>query len=49
MPDLLAGHIYEVLREHGLENEPLGIDLTDMETLDSLQRARHPDRRRRSR
>src|SRR3954466_16370359 len=38
VPDLLAGHIYEVLREHGLESEPLGIDLTDMETLFSLQR-----------
>jgi Xaa-Pro aminopeptidase len=38
VPDLLAGHIYEVLREHGLESEPLGIDLTDMETLYSLQR-----------
>ncbi len=35
---MLAGHILEVLREHGLENEPLGIDLTDMETLYSLQR-----------
>jgi Xaa-Pro aminopeptidase len=38
VPDVLAGHIVEVLREHGLENEPLGIDLTDMETLYSLQR-----------
>jgi Xaa-Pro dipeptidase len=38
VPDVLAGHIYEVLREHGLQGEPLGIDLTDMETLYSLQR-----------
>jgi Xaa-Pro dipeptidase len=30
VPDLLAGHLYEELREHGLEGEPLGIDLTDM-------------------
>ena len=39
-------HIFEVLREHGLESEPLGIDLTDMETLASLHRRRDPDRRR---
>jgi len=38
VPDMLAGHIHEVLREHGLESEPLGIDLTDMETLYSLGR-----------
>ncbi|HET8673645.1 MAG TPA: Xaa-Pro peptidase family protein [Thermoleophilaceae bacterium] len=38
VPDLLAGHIFEELREHGLEREPLGIDLTDMETLASLHR-----------
>lgn len=38
VPDLLAGHIFEELRELGLEGEPLGIDLTDMETLASLQR-----------
>jgi len=38
VPDLLAGHIHEELREHGLEQEPLGIDLTDMETLSSLHR-----------
>ena len=41
-PDLLAGHIYEVLREQGLEREPLGIDLTDMETLASLHRRQIP-------
>ena len=38
VPDLLAGHIYDALAERGLEKEPLGIDLTDMETLYSLQR-----------
>src|SRR6201996_6732471 len=42
VPDVLAGHIYEVLREHGLEREPLGIDLTDMETLASLHRRQIP-------
>ncbi len=42
VPDLLAGHIHEVLREHGLEREPLGIDLTDMETLASLHRRQIP-------
>src|SRR5919201_4938470 len=42
VPDLLAGHILEVLREHGLEKEPLGIDLTDMETLASLHRVGIP-------
>ncbi|MGH2875063.1 MAG: aminopeptidase P family N-terminal domain-containing protein, partial [Solirubrobacteraceae bacterium] len=36
VPDLLAGHIHQELREHGLEREPLGIDMTDMETLASL-------------
>jgi Xaa-Pro aminopeptidase len=38
VPDMLADHIYKQLREHGLEREPLGIDLTDMETLASLHR-----------
>ena len=38
VPDLLAGHVYEALRELGLEGERLGIDLTDMETLASLGR-----------
>jgi Xaa-Pro aminopeptidase len=42
VPDLLAGHIYEELREQGLEREPLGIDLTDMETLASLHRRNIP-------
>ncbi|MBX5441416.1 MAG: aminopeptidase P family protein [Solirubrobacteraceae bacterium] len=38
VPDLLAGHVHEALRELGLEQEPLGLDLTDMETLASLHR-----------
>jgi Xaa-Pro aminopeptidase len=38
VPDLLAGHVYEALRELGLESEQLGIDLTDMATLQSLHR-----------
>jgi Xaa-Pro aminopeptidase len=38
IPDALAGKIYAELSERGLENETLGIDLTDMETLFSLQR-----------
>jgi Xaa-Pro aminopeptidase len=42
VPDLLAGHVFEVLRELGLEREPLGLDLTDMETLASLQRLNIP-------
>jgi Xaa-Pro aminopeptidase len=42
VPDLLAGHVYEALRELGLESEPLGIDLTDMETLASLHRRSIP-------
>lgn len=40
VPDLLAGHIYDVLDDHGLLDEPVGIDLTDMETLASLGRRR---------
>jgi Xaa-Pro aminopeptidase len=38
VPDALAAHIHEELRRHGLQGEPLGIDLTDMETLASLHR-----------
>jgi Xaa-Pro aminopeptidase len=38
VPDLLAGHVFEALRELGLQGEPLGLDLTDMETLASLHR-----------
>ncbi|HVO55321.1 MAG TPA: M24 family metallopeptidase, partial [Solirubrobacterales bacterium] len=38
VPDALAAHILEELRANGLEREPVGIDLTDMETLASLHR-----------
>lgn len=38
VPDLLAGHIYDVLDDHGLLDKPVGLDLTDMETLASLHR-----------
>src|SRR5690242_10803753 len=38
VPDTLAGRIHHELRERGLASDPLGIDLTDMETLASLQR-----------
>jgi Xaa-Pro aminopeptidase len=38
MPDALASRIHRQLADRGLEGEPLGIDLTDMETLYSLQR-----------
>ena len=33
VPDALAERIHRELRERGLHGEPLGIDLTDMETL----------------
>jgi Xaa-Pro aminopeptidase len=38
VPDALAGHVAGALHELGLGGEPLGLDLTDMETLASLQR-----------
>jgi Xaa-Pro aminopeptidase len=38
MPDALALQIHRQLADRGFESEPLGIDLTDMETLYSLQR-----------
>jgi Xaa-Pro aminopeptidase len=38
VPDILAGHIYDALDDQGLADQPLGIDLTDMETLASLGR-----------
>ena len=38
VPDRQAANIVQVLRERGLENEPLGIDVTDMGTLEALQR-----------
>jgi Xaa-Pro aminopeptidase len=38
VPDILAGRIHRELAERGIAGEPLGIDLTDMETLYSLHR-----------
>ena len=38
VPDALAARIHHELAERGLAGDPLGIDLTDMETLYSLQR-----------
>jgi Xaa-Pro aminopeptidase len=38
VPDALAARIHLELADRGLADEPLGIDLTDMETLYSLQR-----------
>jgi Xaa-Pro aminopeptidase len=38
VPDALAGRIRRELVERGLAGEPLGLDLTDMETLYSLHR-----------
>jgi Xaa-Pro dipeptidase len=39
VPDSLAGKIAHELREHGLEGEPVGIDMTDMVALNALNRA----------
>src|ERR1700728_485140 len=38
VPDALAAHIHQALHELGLAGEPLGIDLTDIETLRSVER-----------
>src|SRR3954471_1919260 len=38
VPDILAGRIHRELAERGLAGDPLGIVLTDMETLYSLHR-----------
>lgn len=38
VPDALAARIHRELADRGLADEPLGIDLTDMETLYSLHR-----------
>lgn len=40
VPDVLSSRIHRELAERGLADEPLGIDLTDMETLYSLHRQR---------
>jgi Xaa-Pro aminopeptidase len=37
VPALMAGHVYETLRERGLETEPVGIDISDMPTMVALQ------------
>jgi Xaa-Pro aminopeptidase len=39
IPDLLGRRIAGELRERGLEDEPVGIDVTDMVALNALQRA----------
>jgi Xaa-Pro aminopeptidase len=39
VPEALAGRISSELSERGLHEEPLGIDMTDMVTLEALQRA----------
>ena len=39
VPDLMVSHVVDELREHGLLGEPLGIDMSDMVTLDALHRA----------
>jgi Xaa-Pro aminopeptidase len=39
VPDTLAGKIAHELRERGLEDEPVGIDMTDMVALEALRRA----------
>jgi Xaa-Pro aminopeptidase len=38
VPDALAAHIHEALREQGLEGEQVGLDITDMDTYHSLER-----------
>jgi Xaa-Pro aminopeptidase len=39
VPDTLAGKIAHELRERGLQDEPVGIDMTDMVALEALRRA----------
>ena len=38
VPDTMAGKIAHELQERGLQGEPLGIDMTDMVTLEALHR-----------
>jgi Xaa-Pro aminopeptidase len=38
VPDLMAGHVAGLLTELGLQDEPLGIDLTDWATVVALQK-----------
>ena len=46
VPDMLAAMIHDELRERGLHEEPLGIDVPDMATLLALQRHGLAPRRR---
>ncbi len=39
VPDAMAAKIVHELRERGLEREPLGVDMSDMVTLEALHRA----------
>src|SRR4051812_21991281 len=39
VPGMMVAHTLEELRERGLEDEPLGIDMSDMVTLEALHRA----------
>jgi Xaa-Pro aminopeptidase len=39
VPDLMTSHIVDELREHNLLGEPLGIDMSDMVTLEAIHRA----------
>jgi Xaa-Pro dipeptidase len=39
VPDTMAGQILHELRERGLDGEPLGVDMSDLVTLEALQRA----------
>jgi Xaa-Pro aminopeptidase len=39
VPDLMVSHIVDELRERDLLGEPVGIDMSDMVTLDALHRA----------
>jgi Xaa-Pro aminopeptidase len=37
VPALMASHVHETLRERGLDNEPVGIDISDMPTMVALR------------
>jgi Xaa-Pro aminopeptidase len=39
VPDAMVANVVHELREHGVLQEPLGIDMSDMVTLDALHRA----------
>jgi Xaa-Pro aminopeptidase len=39
VPDLMTSHVVAELEERGLKQEPVGIDMSDMVTLDALHRA----------